>query len=179
MESTKQNTNAIKKVRKLFNNVRNNLFNEEVKRIRKELYKNEAVYNFLMKKEQEGTITKNDMIVDCKSKGEWKMQLVMRVIFVSFIDKNETQIMHTKSDNVKIMNGTDTDNAIIELINSFTKRYQEGLETKMKGSIYISERVDLLEYHLHKISLNRGSSYIKSPTWLKNKKVVINPFNTQ
>ena len=75
------------------------------------------------------------------------------------------------------MNGTDTDNAIIELINSFTKRYQEGLETKMKGSSYIFERVDLLEYHLHKISLNRGSSYIESPTWLKNKKVVINPQN--
>ena len=59
------------------------------------------------------------------------MQLVMRMIFVSFIDKNETQVMHTKSDNVKIMNGTDTNDAIIK---SFTKRYQEGLETKMKGS---------------------------------------------
>ena len=54
----------------------------------------------------------------------------MRVIFVSFIDKNETQVMHKKSDNVKIMNSTDTNDAIIELIKSFTKRYQEGLETK-------------------------------------------------
>ena len=26
----------------------------------------------------------------------------------------------------------------------------------MKGSSYIFERIDLLEYHLHKISLNRG-----------------------
>ena len=73
-----------------------------------------------------------DMIDDYKSKGEWKIQLVMRMIFISFIDKNETQVMHTKSDNVKIMNGTDTNDAIIELIKSFTKRYQEGLETKMK-----------------------------------------------
>ena len=31
-----------------------------------------------------------DMIDDYKSKGEWKIQLVMRMIFVSFIDKNET-----------------------------------------------------------------------------------------
>ena len=120
-----------------------------------------------------------DMIDDYKSKGEWKIQLVMRVIFVSFIDKNETQVMHTKSDNVKIMNGTDTNDAIIELIKSFTKRYQEGLETKMKGSSYIFERVDLLEYHLHKISLNRGSSYIESPEWIKNKGVTINPKNTK
>ena len=119
-----------------------------------------------------------DMIDDYKCKGEWKIQLVMRMIFFSFIDKNETQVMHTKSDNVKIMNGTDTNDAAIELTKSFTKRYQEGLETKMKRSSYIFERVDLLEYHLHKISLNRGSSYIDSPEWIKHKKVIINPQNT-
>ena len=79
----------------------------------------------------------------------------MRIIFVSFIDKNETQVMHTKSDNIEIMNGVDTSDIINELIDSFMKRYQEGLETKMKGSSYIFEHVDLLEYHLHKISLNK------------------------
>ena len=36
-----------------------------------------------------------------------------------------------------------------------------------------------MEYHLHKISLNRGSSYIKSPEWIKNKGVTINPRNTK
>ena len=97
-----------------------------------------------------------DMIDDYKSKGEWKVQIAMGIIFVSFVDKNETQAMHTKSDNIKIMNGTDTSDAINELIDSFMKRYQEGLRTKMKGSIYIFERIDLLEYHLHKISLNRS-----------------------
>ena len=120
-----------------------------------------------------------DMIDDYKSKGEWKIQIVMRMIFVSFIDKNETQVMHTKSDDVKIMNGTYTNDAIIELIRSFTKRYQEGLETKMKESSYIFERTDLLEYNLHKISLNRGSSYIDPPTWIKHKKVILNPKNTK
>ena len=75
------------------------------------------------------------------------------------------------------MNGTDTSDAINELIDSFMKRYQEGLETKMKGSSYIFESIDLLEYHLHKISVNRGSSYIKSPEWLKNKGVTINTKN--
>ena len=119
------------------------------------------------------------MIDDFKSKGEWKIQLVMRMIFVSFIDKNETQVMHTKSDNIKIMNGTDTSDATSELIDSFMKRYQEGIETKMKGSSYIFERIDLLEYHLHKISLNREGSYIISPDWLKNKGVTINPKNTK
>ena len=58
------------------------------------------------------------------------------------------------------MIGTDTSDAINELIDSFMKRYQEGLETKMRGSSFTFERTDLLEYHLHKISLNRGSSCI-------------------
>ena len=111
-----------------------------------------------------------DMIDDYKSKGEWKIQITMRIIFISFMDKNETQVMHTKSDNVEIMNGTDTSDAINNLINYFMKRYQEGLETKMKESSYIFERIDLLENHLHKISLNRGSSYIESPEWLGIKK---------
>ena len=99
--------------------------------------------------------------------------------FCFFKDANETQVMHTKSDNSEIMNGIDTSDAITELIDSFMKIYQEGLETKMKGSSYIFERTDLLEYNLHKISLNRGSSYIESPEWLKNKGVTINPKNTK
>ena len=87
--------------------------------------------------------------------------------------------MYTKSDNVTIMSGIETEDVINELFNTFRKRYQEGLETKMKGSSYTFERIDLLEYHLHKISLNRGSSYINSPEWIKNKKVTINPQNTE
>ena len=34
-------------------------------------------------------------------------------------------------------------------------------------------------YHLHKISLKRGSSYIDSPIWTKNKGVTINPKNNK
>ena len=41
----------------------------------------------------------------------------------------------------------------------------------MKGSSFTFERVDLLEYHFHETSLNRGSSYIKSLEWIKNKGV--------
>ena len=95
------------------------------------------------------------------------------------MEKTDNNENNTKSDNVEIMNGTDTNDDINNLINSFMKRYQEGLVTKMKASNYIFERIDLLEYHLHKKSLNRGSSYIESPKWLKDKKVTINPQNTE
>ena len=75
------------------------------------------------------------MIDDYKSKGEWKIQIIIRIIYISFKDKNETQVMHAKSDNVEIMNGTDTSDAINELIDCFMKRYQEGLQTKRKGAV--------------------------------------------
>ena len=39
--------NPIKEVRELFNELRSNLSREETKRVRKELYKKEAVYNSL------------------------------------------------------------------------------------------------------------------------------------
>ena len=82
-----------------------------------------------------------DMIDNHKARGEWKIQLTMRIIFVSFTDANETREMHTKSDNITIMIGIETEDVINELFNTFCKRYQEGLETKMKGSSFTFERI--------------------------------------
>ena len=102
----------------------------------------------------------------------------MRIIFVSFTDANETCEMYSKSDNMKVMSGIETEDIINELVNTFHKKYQEGLETKMRGRSFTCERIDLLEYH-QKISLNRGSSYVESSEWIKNKGVTINPKNTK
>ena len=118
-----------------------------------------------------------DMINNQKARGEWKIQLVMRVMFVSYLNTSELGEMRTKSSNIEIMSGTETNDAINEIFDSFLKRYQEGLETKMRGSSFTFDRGNLLEYHLHKISLNRGGSYIKSSDWIKNKKATINPKN--
>ena len=62
MVPTRQNNNinAIKDVRKFFNELRSNLSREEINRIREKLYKQEAVYNFLKEKEQEGSLTNKE-----------------------------------------------------------------------------------------------------------------------
>ena len=73
------------------------------------------------------------------------------------------------------MSGIEADDIIKELFNSCLKRYQENVETKMRASSFVLEGVKLLSYRLHKISLNRGWSYIDSPDWIKNKKATINP----
>ena len=59
MESTTINK-AIKEVRELFNELRTNLSREETKRIRNELYKKEAIYNFL--KEKDGLTDKEKIV---------------------------------------------------------------------------------------------------------------------
>ena len=74
------------------------------------------------------------MIDNHKAHKEWKIQLIMRIIFVSYLDTNEIHTMHTKSDNIEIINGTETNESINKLFNSFLRRYQERLETKIKGS---------------------------------------------
>ena len=102
-----------------------------------------------------------DLIDDHKSKDEWKIQLSMRIIFVSFTDANTTHERDSKSDNITIMKRAEIEDIVNELFNIFRKRYQEGLETKMRGSSFTFDRIHLLKYDLHKISLNRGSSYIK------------------
>ena len=50
MESTTTN-NQIKEVRELFNEIRSNLSREEINKIRKKLYRKEAVYNYLKEKD--------------------------------------------------------------------------------------------------------------------------------
>ena len=99
----------------------------------------------------------------------------MQITLISSLDTGEIRTMNSKSDNVEIAMGNEADDIIKELFESFKKRYQEGLETKMKGSQFVFESVDLLYYSLHKISLNRGGSYIDSPDWIKHKKATINP----
>ena len=47
----------------------------------------------------------------------------------------------------------------------------------IKGSDFVSESVDLLDYKLHRVRLRKGESYIKSPEWLLHKGATINPKN--
>ena len=119
-----------------------------------------------------------DMINDYKNKGEWIIQLSAEINFTSSKpDSDEMCIMHTKSDNLEIMIGSDTNEVIEDLFKPLLRRYQENLEEKLRGSEFNFDAVNLLHYDLNKISLNRGRSHIDSPEWIKNKKATINPQN--
>ena len=69
------------------------------------------------------------------------------------------------------------DEVIKNLCESLPSRYQAGVERSMKGSDFISNYVDLLDYNCSKMNMNHVGSYISSPHWIKNKKATINPIN--
>ena len=113
-----------------------------------------------------------------KNKGEWKVQLIAEISFISLKPgPNETRIMHTRSDNEEFMNGSDTDEIIGGRFESFLQKYKEHLQEKMKGLDFEFDGANFFYYYFNTISINRGGSYIDSSQWLKNKKSTINPIN--
>ena len=59
---------------------------------------------------------------------------------------------------------------IKELFRSFLNNYQNEEIVLRKRSDFVFESVDLLSYHVHKISLKRGKSHTKAPEWVINKR---------
>ena len=89
-----------------------------------------------------------------KYKGEWKVQSIAEISFISLKPgSDETRIMHTRSDNEEFMNGSDTDEIIKGLFESFLQKYDENLPEKMKGSDLESDDVNFLYYDFNKISI--------------------------
>ena len=119
-----------------------------------------------------------ELINQYKNEGEWKIQLVAEINFISLKPgSDETRIMHMRSDNEEFMNGSDTDEVIKLLFESFFQKYEENLQDKMRGSDFEFDGINFLYYNFNKTSINRGGSYIDSLKWLKDKKSTINPKN--
>ena len=99
-------------------------------------------------------------LINDHKNNEWKIQINMHVNFVSSNDTGETRTIFVWSDNEEIRLGNETDDIIKRLLNSFLTNYQNEEAILRNGSNFVFESVDLLSYHLHKISLRRGKSYI-------------------
>ena len=73
--------------------------------------------------------------------------------------------------------GSDTDNIIKEFFESSDDNYQKQEQIMRLGSGFNFDSLELMDYKLHKVSLKRGGSYIKSPQWLMHNRATINPKN--
>ena len=118
------------------------------------------------------------LINQYKKEGEWKMQLIAEINFISLKPgSDETHVMYTRSDNEEFMIGDDTNEIMKSLFESFLQKFEENLQEKMRGSDFGFDDINFFNYNLNKTSIYRGGSYIDSPKWLKDKKSTINPKN--
>ena len=102
----------------------------------------------------------------------------MHINFISTNDAGEIRTFYVTSDNSKeTRSGNETHEIITKLIKSFLDNYQEEDKILRNGNNFVFDSVDLLEVHIHKASLKREKSYIKSPEWILNKRATINPKN--
>ena len=86
--------------------------------------------------------------------------------------------MHPISRQVEVYVGSGTENVIDILFNTLLQNFQRIQEiSNERGSEFIPDSIELLEYELHKIDIIRAESYIVSPKWIANKKATINPKN--
>ena len=98
----------------------------------------------------------------------------MKINFISSRNFTESRDMCNKSDNFEIMMRGNTNKIIRNLFNSILRRYQGGLHESMRGSEFVFDYVESLNYIFHKVDLKRSGSYIETPEWLKNKGATIN-----
>ena len=83
--------------------------------------------------------------------------LRMYIKCVSTKSFNETRTMHRKSRHVEVYIGSDTENVIDTLFNTLLQNFQRIQETSNeRGSKFIPDSVELLEYELHKIDIIRA-----------------------
>ena len=117
------------------------------------------------------------LINDKRKKGEWKIKLITKINFISSRSFIESRDMYSKSDHFEIMMGTNTNEIIRNIFNSLLRRYQGGLQESMRGSDFVFDYVESLNYIFHKVDLKRSGSYIETPDWTKKKKATINVEN--
>ena len=103
----------------------------------------------------------------------------MSVNFTHNTDIDKSGTFYVRSDNVEFRMGSDTDDVVTKLLDSFFVNYEHEENILRDGSNYSFDYVDMSAVHVHEIELKRGSSYIDSPTWTKNKHATINPKNTK
>ena len=102
----------------------------------------------------------------------------MQINCISNKNFEETRIIHSVSNSIEVLMGSETDDIIDELFKYLLERYLKAREeSNERESEVIDENVDLLYYFLHKASLRRGESYKKSPKWLEMKRATINRKN--
>ena len=66
----------------------------------------------------------SNKVIDYQTRAEWKIQLSMRIYFMSFKDSDEIRDVHTTSNNIETMIGNKKSEIVEELFKSLLQKYQ-------------------------------------------------------
>ena len=94
--------------------------------------------------------------------------------FISSKDTEEGQVMCLNGDNMKFTSYNDENEVANKLVKSLCSKYQEKLETSLKGSDLTLDSVQLLYYKYHIVNF-KISNFIHSLDQIKKKNATINP----
>ena len=90
----------------------------------------------------------------------------------------DTPTIYSASKPVEVFMGSETNNVIDRTFDTTLQRFQQAIETLIKGgSEFTHESVALFYYYFQKIDIRRTESYNAFPDWLVNKEARINPRN--
>ena len=102
-----------------------------------------------------------DIIIDLQSSDTWKIQLTFEINFISSKDTEEECVIHSTNGNVK---STPYNKVVNELFELLCSKYQDNLETSIRGSEFIFDLVQLMHYKCHEVNFKRDGSCIDSWT---------------
>ena len=85
-----------------------------------------------------------DIIIDLPSSYKWKIQLTIAINFIFSKDTGEEHFMHPSSENIKSTPYNDANEVVTELFESLRSKYQDNLETLIRGSDFIFDSVQLM-----------------------------------
>ena len=66
----------------------------------------------------------SNKVIDYRTRAEWKIQLSMRIYFMSFKDSDEIRDVHTTSNNIETMIGNKKSEIVEENFKSLLQKYQ-------------------------------------------------------
>ena len=69
------------------------------------------------------------MIIDLENSDEWKSQLAIVFKNISSKDAEEEHVIHSRSNNIKLISYNDANEVVDELFESLRSRYQGNLRT--------------------------------------------------
>ena len=84
------------------------------------------------------------IIIDLQESDIWKIQLTTAINFISPKDIDEQRVMHAKSVNKEFMTYDNANDIVDEHFDTLLSRYQDNLNTPMKGSDFVFNSVQLL-----------------------------------